>query len=160
MNILQLTCFTDLWPEGYEVVSIDLKNGIDVLEVSDDIGKEFDFIIAAPPCDQFTVANNRNWEKYPKKYIDIADKCFKICMKSGVGWVLEQTPGRIEKFLPDLKKYRIGIWKSSYTRKKHVIYSNKLFLLNEGCGKIDIPRSKKIRQAWQWDFVDNISKFV
>lgn len=156
MRILQLCCFTDLWNSKHEVISIDIKNGIDIFSLSDYIGREFDFIVAAPPCDQFTVANNRNWLYNPKPFIDIAKKCYSICINSYTSWLLEQPPGRIEKFIPELKNYRIGTWQSQLTTKKHIIYSNMLFIVNIGGGKLPIKRNKRIREAWQPDFVRDI----
>ena len=78
MKILQLCCVSNLWPSDYEVDSIDIKNGSDVLSLPRDYGKNYDLICSAPPCDQFTKANNHNWEIYPDYFVSVAKSCFDI----------------------------------------------------------------------------------
>jgi hypothetical protein len=161
MNILQLCCFTDLWHSKHEICSIDLKTGNNVLDLSDDIGKEFDLIVSAPPCTQFTKANSLNWSEYPELYIAIAKKCFDISVQSGVFWLLENPPGRIETFIPALTNYRMLTWSGTRTNKEYVIYSNFLIL---SCG----PRygkpgsisnlSKRQAEKWQPDFIADIER--
>jgi len=160
MNILQLCFFTDLWHSKHSVTSIDIKTGIDILTLSDDVGKEFDFIVAAPPCDQFTLAAAWMWEKYPDYFIKVAKKCYQICINSGKEWIYENPPGRIEKFLPELKPYRIMTWQSSYCNKQYVIYSNLLFMTghNERYGHSSKVhnQAKKTREAWLPELVKDI----
>jgi site-specific DNA-cytosine methylase len=158
MKILQLCFITNLWPDEYQVESWDIKNGKDVLQMPEYYGKDFDMIVAAPPCDQFTKANSLNWQQYPTNFIMIAQKCLDVCEKSGKTFVLENPPGRIEKFCPGLTKYRILTWRGRETNKEYVLYSNQIILLNpvRRYGKQNICRSKSIREEWQPDLVETI----
>jgi Site-specific DNA methylase len=159
MRILQLCCISNLWVEKHIVENIDLKLGKDVFDLSDDYGKNFDLVCAAPPCDQFTMAAAWMWEDNPEYFISVAKKCFQICIKSGKPWFLENPPGRIEKFLPELKQYRVLTWVGNITNKQYVFYSNFLILQRPASrfGKPEkYPRSKTKREAWQPDFIENV----
>lgn len=167
LKVLQLCCFTNLWdPDKFEVESHDTKNGKDIFDLPDDYGSQFDIIIAAPPCRQFTVANTRNWEDFPELYIRIAEKCYSICNKSGKPWILENVIGRITTFLPQLKQYRIGTWKSTTTTKKHLVFSNCLIMLN--CvdqsknfpiNRVGSGSNREVREAWDPEFINTIQRF-
>jgi site-specific DNA-cytosine methylase len=162
MKILQLCCFTNLWNSNDYVESIDLKNGLNVLDMPDHYGKSFDLVCAAPPCDQFTLANALRWETFPALYVEIALKCFNICQSTGKYWFFENPPGRIEKFIPELKQYRVLTWTGYITNKQYVVYSN--FIVFDSpkkrYGKKNITRSKTKREAWQPDFIEQIKKNV
>lgn len=147
-----------MWGSSFDVESHDLKKGKDIFNLPDDYGKAFDLVIAAPPCRQFTIANNRNWHDFPVIDVLVVKKCLKICLNSGRPWILETTIGRIEKLIPDLVKYRIGIWQSRVTTKKHTVYSNMLLLfpIQKGIASIVDTRSVKWRESWQQDFIDDI----
>jgi site-specific DNA-cytosine methylase len=162
MNILQLCCFTNLWGPENQVESIDLKNGKDVFDLPDDYGKNFDLVCAAPPCDQFTRASSWMWLKYPDNDIQLVNKCLKICLSTGKFWFLENPPGRIESFIPELKKYRITVWTGCLTGKQYVIYGNFVFLSPRYKRKsiIPYPRKKELREAWQSDLIENIKIFI
>jgi site-specific DNA-cytosine methylase len=164
MKILQLCCFSNLWPSIHQVTSIDIKTGTDVLTLSQDYGKDFDLICAAPPCDQFTKANQHNWEIYPDYFIKVAQKCFYICTRSNKFWFIENPPGRIEKLIPGLTQYRQITWQGLRTNKEYVIYSNFLILTNKfkrygKPGSIN-NYSKERREAWQPDFISDINQTI
>jgi hypothetical protein len=160
MNILQLCCFTDLWHSEHNVESIDLKNGQNIFDYPDKYANEFDLVCAAPPCNQFTIANNRNWTKRPELEISIAEKCFNMCLETGLYWWLENPIGRIETFLPALKKFRVLTWTGSNTNKQYNIYANFLILQAPSArrGKISIvtTRNKRIREMWNPQLIKNI----
>lgn len=165
MRILQLCCFTNHWGEDHQVESWDIKDGKDIFSLPDDYGKNFDLIISAPPCRQFTVANNRNWHKEPTEYINIARKCLTISEQSDKPWILENVIGRIDKLIPELKKYRIGTWKSTTTTKKHLIFSNTMIFLNvvdqTNCKPINLIWGGKYRhkrEAWEPSFIESINR--
>jgi len=160
-RILQLCCFNNLWSDKYQVESHDLKSGKDIFNLPDHYGKNFDLVAAAPPCNQFTVANNRNWKDFPTLEVSIAKKCFAICQHCDK-WFLETTIGKIEKFLPELSKYRIGIWQSRVTCKNHTIYSNILLLFPYQKGKKSIVETRSVtwRESWQPDFVDDLQNTI
>lgn len=164
MKILQLCCFTNLWPHDYQITSIDLRTGSDVLDQSLDLGKNYDYIVSAPPCDQFTKANSPNWVISPDYFIKVARRCLDISLRSSKPWLLENPPGRIETFLPELTQFRIGTWHGNITNKEYIIYSNHLFMLNY-CPRYGKPgsvinKSKRQREMWQPDFVSDILRYI
>jgi len=152
MRILQLCCFTNLWSVNHHVESIDLRNGTNVLDLPPDYGKKFDLIVSAPPCDQFTKANSQNWEAKPWDYITIACKCLQISLYSGQDWIFENPPGRIEKLIPELKKFRRITWNCPESNKEYVLYSNMLLLkpstIRYGKGTSINNLTKKQREQW------------
>jgi hypothetical protein len=156
MKILQLCFVNNLWPSHFEVESIDIQTGTDVLLLPRHYGKNYDFIVAAPPCDQFTKANQLNWQVYPDYFIKVAEKCLQICEQSGKHWLFENPPGRIEKLIPGLTKYRICTWHGITSKKEYVVYSNRLFLfqkpLRYSGGKSISNGNKLQREAWLPEF--------
>jgi len=161
MRILQLCVFTNLWEPGNKVNSIDLKNGKDIFQLKEEeYINQYDLICAAPPCDQFTKANALNWEVYPDLYIKTAKKCLDICRKSLKYWFLENTPGRIERFIPELKQYRVITWRDYDTNKEYVIYSNFMIVQQQQLryGKEVIKRNKTIREEWRKALITDIEK--
>ena len=164
MKILQLCCISNLWDSQHEVTSYDLKTGTDILTLDNNIGKEYDLIVSAPPCDQFTKANQHNWLIYPDYFIKVAYKCYRISIQSGKPWLLENPPGRIEKFITGLTNYRIMTWQGTQTNKEYVIYANFLIMSNKvkrygKPGSIN-NYSKEKRELWQTDFIDDISRSI
>jgi len=165
MNVLQLCCFTNFWPDC-EVESWDLRNGRDIFNIPDGYANNFDLVCAAPPCDQFTKANSHSWDQYPEHFIKIALRCFEICLQSKSKWFLEQPPGRIETFIPELSKFRTILWKSPSSNKEYVIYSNFLILQTTSSRygrnpkKLQVNMTKKQREAWDPDLVNEIRVFV
>lgn len=162
MKILQLCCFTNLWGPSHEVTSIDIRNNLNVLDLPDDFGKNYDLIVSAPPCAQFTKANSLSWVSSPDHFIEIAKKCLVISQLSGQNWFMENPPGRIEKFIPALSQYRIFTWHGSVTNKEYVVYSNLLMMFTQvrRYGKPGSVSnfSKKKREMWQQDFVEAIAQ--
>jgi len=160
-KILQLCCFTNLWPASCSVISIDLKFKTSVFNVSQDYVNKFDLIAASPPCIQFTKANSSNWVIYPEHQINIALKCFELCVRSSKLWFLENPPGRIETFIPALKKYRVATWNGNIHKKEYVIYSNFLFLFPKSkrySGNLsESSLSQNSRNKWKQDFINSMS---
>jgi site-specific DNA-cytosine methylase len=150
MKILQLCCFTNFWGDEFEIENIDMKFGKDVFDLELHYGKNFDLVLAAPPCDQFTKANNKNWIDFPKNEIDLVKRCLKICEQSGKRFILENPPGRIEKFIPELTKYRVLNFRDFEYNKEYILYSNILLLMPyvKRYGKKTIPRKKEKREEW------------
>lgn len=160
MKVLQLCCFTSLWPKDWQVESIDLKQGKDVMELDLDIGKNYDLIASSPPCTQFTRASAYMWEFYPKKDIELVRKCLEISERSGKYWFLENPPGRIESLIPELNRYRLLTWTGSETNKEYVIYGN-FIILKSGeprYGKVVIERDKLQREKWIPQLIYDITK--
>jgi hypothetical protein len=164
MNILQLCCFTDLWHSSHQVESIDLRLGTDIFDYPDKYAGEFDLVCAAPPCDQFTKANNTLWVSYPEHFIRLAEKCFSMCLCSGLFWFMENPPGRIENFIPGLTKYRTCTWHGNVTNKEYVIYSNFIIAVRpvHRYGKQGSCNNytKMQRERWQPDFILDIESCI
>lgn len=152
MRILQLCCFTNFWSAQHTVVSYDLRLKLNIFDIAPDYPKSFDLVVSAPPCDQFTKVNSQNWLPYPWDYIRIAKKCLDVSLNSGANWILENPPGRIEKFIPELKQYRRLTWTCAKSNKEYVLYSNMLLLkkYNVRYGKKTSINNltKKQREAW------------
>jgi len=162
MKILQLCCFTNLWPEHHQVYSIDLRLKRNIFDYPWDYGKNFDLVVAAPPCDQYTKANCHGWKTNPNYFNKVTTKCLEMCISSGQNWFLENPPGRIEKFFPELTQYRLLTWHGSLTKKEYVLYGNILILL-PGTKRYIGPGTnsnltKKQREKWQPDFIYDISR--
>lgn len=162
MRVLQLCFVSNLWPPDYSVTNIDIKNGTDILDLPTDFGQNYDIIMAAPPCDQFTKSNSHNWFQYPIYFIGVAQKAFDICLSSGKPFIFENPPGRIETFIPGLRDYRICTWQGSVTNKEYVVYSN-IMLMFPSVLRYVKPRSisnfsKAKRELWQVDFFTDILK--
>jgi hypothetical protein len=161
MRILQLCCVSNLWHPDHFIESHDLHTGSDILSLPLNHGETFDLIVSAPPCDQFTKANSLNWVIYPDYFIKVARRCFEISVRSGQNWFLENPPGRIESFLPELTPFRTGTWHGSVTNKEYIIYSSFLVLIPYVTrygkpGSIN-NLSKAHRELWQLDFIDTIA---
>jgi hypothetical protein len=157
-SVLQLCCFTNLFPNNFSVTSVDLKLGSNIFDINQSYASKFDIIVAAPPCTQFTIANNRNWVSYPSADIAIAEHCLYLCQFAKDFWFLENPPGRICSFLPILKNFRILNYFCLYSNKVYVVYSNKLFLSNSYLryGKLPLPHSKFNREKWVSDLITNL----
>lgn len=159
MKILQLCCFTNRWGEDHEVDSYDLRLKKDIFDIHLDQLEKYDLIVAAPPCDQFTKANAHHWEQNPQKYIDIARQCLLICEYSNKPWWLENPPGRIEKLIPELTKYRLANVRFKNSNKEYIIYGNRILLI-PNTKRYGHPSSKfnnmtkKQREAWHPDLVN------
>lgn len=164
MKILQLCCFTNLWGNEHYVESYDLRNNKDIFDIPLNYSNNFDLICAAPPCDQFTKANSHHWEIYPAHFIKIAIHCFNICNNSNKLWFIENPPGRIELFIPELKKYRIITWRSPTSNKEYIIYSNFIItqLTSIRYNRNPIKKlnnmTKKQREAWDPMLIIDIKK--
>lgn len=165
MRILQLCCFTNLWGHDHQVENYDLRLKKDIFTVDRDYPGLFDLVCAAPPCDQFTKANAHHWQDHPAQFINVAQRCFELCQATGSKWFLENPPGRIEKFIPGLKRFRAITWRSPNSNKEYVIYSN--FIILQSPGKRYVAgrngrrkfcnQSKRQREAWDPALIECIS---
>jgi hypothetical protein len=161
MNILQLCCHSNLWSPVHNVTSYDLRLGNNIFDIAPRHNHNFDLICAAPPCDQYTKANSLRWVLSPDHFNNITAHCIKICLTTKKYWFLENPPGRITHFFPELLKYRIINWRSQLTNKEYTIYGNFLCIqphIKRYPGHKSISNKSKIqRELWQQDFIDFIS---
>lgn len=161
-KILQLCCFSNHWPEDCIVESWDIINGKNVMELVP--GKmNYDLILAAPPCTQFTKASSWMWEIYPKKDIDLVNHIIEICEKSKCLWVIENPPGRIEQLVPGLKKYRVCTLNNIDSNKEWILYSNLLIMSNylmrygRAC---ESNKTKRQKLEYNKYFIDVLYKLI
>jgi site-specific DNA-cytosine methylase len=116
--------FTNHWGSEFEVESHDIINGKDVFDLPDDYGKNYDFVLCAPPCTQFTKVNNHNWLLYPFEDIEIVRKCLRICLFSHKPFILENPPGRLTRLVPELEYIKLFNLNDITTNKEWILYGN------------------------------------
>jgi DNA (cytosine-5)-methyltransferase 1 len=86
---------------GFDVTGVDISHQkhypfhfiqSDVLELSIDFLRQFDFIWASPPCQKYTMAGTQ-WRIEGKEYPDLIDPTRQMLIKSGRPYVIENVPG-------------------------------------------------------------------
>lgn len=106
MKALDLFCCgggasVGLYQAGFEVTGVDIEeqknypfNFIksNVMELEVDFIKQFDFIWASPPCQQYTSAGNQ-WRSEGKEYPDLIEPTRELLIRSGKPYVIENVPG-------------------------------------------------------------------
>lgn len=118
--ILSLFDYSGNWSRpyreaGYDVYQVDIKNGINILELTkEDIPLPIHGILAAPPCTDFAGSGAQYWKvkdsdgrtaeslKLIDKVLEIVEWC------NPEWWVLENPVGRLNTLRPDLAK--VGPW--------------------------------------------------
>lgn len=118
--ILSLFDYKKTWSKpyeenGYEVVIIDLKHGVDIITWNYKLYKPKHFygILAAPPCTDFAGSGARWWKEKDKdgrtnySCILIHQTLAIIKYFNSEFWALENPVGRIEKLVPEMKQYRL-----------------------------------------------------
>ena len=114
--ILSLFDYSGNWPSfykqnGYDVYSLDIKNGIDILTLShDDIPDNVHGILAAPPCTDFSGSGAQYWKAKDldgrtAKSLELVDKTLEIVSWCDPEfWVIENPVGRLSTLRPQLGK--------------------------------------------------------
>jgi hypothetical protein len=126
-TILSLFDYSGNWSRPYleagaNVVQIDKKHGVDVMELSATWLKEnvmdsfgtVDGILAAPPCTDFAVSGAQYWPAKDKdgrtaKSVELVRQVLRIvefCKPDW--WAMENPVGRLNTLLPELAEY--GPW--------------------------------------------------
>lgn len=122
-TVLSLFDYSGNWSLPYEeaganVVRIDLKHGIDVMDLSatwlmENVRDNFgtvDAILAAPPCTDFAASGAQYWkakdadgrtDKSLELVLQVL-RCVDFCKPDW--WALENPVGRLHKLLPELGK--------------------------------------------------------
>ena len=115
-TILSLFDYSGNWPKyyreaGYDVYSLDIKNGFDILELSREDLPEYAYgVLAAPPCTDFASSGAQYWRA---KDVDgrtaaslaLIDKTLEIIeWVQPHFWALENPVGRLQKLRPQLGK--------------------------------------------------------
>lgn len=151
MKALDLYCCgggagTGLHQAGFKVIGVDIeyqKNypfefiQANVLDLSIDFLKEFDFIWASPPCQEYTMAGTQ-WRKEGKEYPDLIEPTREMLKASGRPYIIENVPGAPLKnpvilcgTMFGLRTYRHRLFESNYPVRQpehpeHVAKSTKM----------------------------------
>lgn len=112
--IISLFDYSGNWPRfykeaGYDVYSLDIKNDVDVLDLSrDDFPGEVYGILAAPPCTDFSSSGAQYWKQKDEDgrtaaSLALVDKTLEIISWfSPQFWAIENPVGRLSKLRPQL----------------------------------------------------------
>ena len=120
---------------GYDVYSVDIKNGISVLDLTEDTIKELGSIqgvLAAPPCTDFSGSGAQYWgikdeDGRTAASLALVDKTLEIIEWAKPNWwVLENPVGRLSKLRPALGKpwYFQPHWYGDPYTKKTGLWGN------------------------------------
>ncbi len=131
--ILSLFDYSGNWPSpyaeaGYDVYSIDIKNGVNVLELEkEDLPNSIYGILAAPPCTDFAGSGAQYWSIKDKDgrtdtSLSLIDKTLEIISwyPELRFWALENPVGRLQKLRPQLGKpwyFQPHWYGDAYTKK-------------------------------------------
>lgn len=151
--IISLFDYTGSWPSfyskaGYQVIQIDIKNGIDILNWNyKDIDKNAVCgILAAPPCTDFAVSGAQYWkikdsDGRTEKSIQLVKKALEIIEYFNPEfWAIENPVGRLNKLIPEIGKpyyFNPCDFGDPWTKKTGL------------WGKFNIP-SKKVIDPMNW----------
>ncbi len=112
--ILSLFDYSGRWSSpykeaGYDVYCIDIKHGIDILDLSvDDLPSEVHGILAAPPCTDFSGSGAQYWKVKDGRTdasLALIDKTLSLVDHfRPVFWALENPVGRLPTLRPALGK--------------------------------------------------------
>ena len=115
--ILSLFDYSGNWPKfykdaGYDVYQVDIKHGIDILELEyDDLPNNVYGILAAPPCTDFSGSGAQYWkikdlDGRTEKSLKLVDKVIEIVSwyPELKFWALENPVGRLSTLRPQLGK--------------------------------------------------------
>ena len=119
-TIISLFDFTGSWSKpykenGFNVIQIDIKLGIDIMKWDyKQINKErVKGVLMAPPCTHFSLSGAQYWPKKDadgrtEEHIKLIYKALEIKEYFAPDfWSLENPVGRIDKCIPELKKFRL-----------------------------------------------------
>lgn len=113
--IISLFDYSGNWPffykeAGYDVYSLDIKNGMDILDIDrSDLPDNVYGILAAPPCTDFASSGAQYWKVKDEDgrtahSLALIDKTLEIVSwyPDLKFWVLENPVGRLQKLRPQL----------------------------------------------------------
>lgn len=116
-NLLSLFDYSGNWSDpwrehGYQVLQVDLKHGIDVLELTpEDIPFEsLDVLLAAPPCTDFASSGAQYWkvkdqDGRTEHSMDLVSKVLELVEHYNPRvWCIENPVGRLSTLFPELGK--------------------------------------------------------
>ncbi len=96
--------------KGYNVISVDLDFGIDIMNFNYKLYENVEIIIAHPPCTEFAASGAVWWKKKDKmllhKAIQLVEKTLEIIAYHNPKiWFIENPKGRIAKCVPVLNTF-------------------------------------------------------
>lgn len=113
--IISLFDYSGNWPSfykeaGYDVYSLDIKNGMDILDIDrSDLPDNVYGILAAPPCTDFASSGAQYWKVKDEDgrtahSLALIDKTLEIVSwyQDLKFWALENPVGRLQKLRPAL----------------------------------------------------------
>lgn len=114
-TVLSLFDFSGRWSSpyresGYEVYQVDVKLGVDILDLTpDDIpASEIGIILAAPPCTDFASSGAQYWKTKDndgrtEASMDLVSKTLELVQHyKPRTWAIENPVGRLNKLFPEL----------------------------------------------------------
>jgi site-specific DNA-cytosine methylase len=113
-TILSLFDYSGNWPKyyceaGYNVLQVDIKWDIDILELTpNDLPDKIHGILAAPPCTDFAGSGAQYWKQKDldgrtDQSLKLVDKVLRIVdYYNPEFWALENPVGRLQKLRPEL----------------------------------------------------------
>ncbi|HEY9704495.1 MAG TPA: hypothetical protein V6C58_18755 [Allocoleopsis sp.] len=137
--ILSLFDYSGNWPKfykdaGYDVYQVDIKHGIDILELEyDDFPDNVYGILAAPPCTDFSGSGAQYWkikdlDGRTAQSLKLVDKVIEIVSwyPELNFWALENPVGRLSTLRPKLGKpwYFQPYWYGDPYTKKTGLWGN------------------------------------
>lgn len=153
--ILSLFDYSGNWPKyykeaGYDVYQVDIKLGIDILELDvNDLPDNIHGILAAPPCTDFSGSGAQYWKIKDEDgrtafSLSLVDKTLEIIEATEPKWwALENPVGRLSKLRPTLGNpwYFQPHWYGDPYTKKTGLWGN----FNK-----DLPRNDVIPDPNSW----------
>jgi site-specific DNA-cytosine methylase len=137
-TILSLFDYSGNWPSfykanGYDVFSLDIKSGFDILDLQPNDVPNVYGILAAPPCTDFAGSGAQYWKAKDEDgrtaaSLALIDKVLEIVSwyPDLKFWALENPVGRLQKLRPQLGKpwYFQPHWYGDAYTKKTGLYGN------------------------------------
>ena len=105
---------------GWDVVQVDIKNGVDILSFEYKSFTKFNGVLAAPPCTDFSLSGAQYWKAKDMDgrtaySISLVQKTLEIIEYfNPFFWGLENPLGRIQKCIPELGKPKYWFHPSDY----------------------------------------------
>lgn len=157
--ILSLFDYSGNWPKyyeqaGYEVYSLDIKNGIDVLSIwprEMPFGKVYG-ILAAPPCTDFSASGAQYWKAKDddgrtEKSMSLIQKTLDLIdFYKPTFWAIENPVGRLSTLFPNIGKpwyfqpHEFAGWCETPEQQAHERYTKKTGIW----GKFNKPEYKDL----------------
>ena len=137
-TILSLFDYSGNWPKyykenGYDVLQVDIKHDINILDLTvDDLPDEIYGILAAPPCTDFAGSGAQYWpvkdqDGRTEASLKLVDKVLELVEAfQPKFWALENPVGRLHKLRPELGNpwYFQPYWYGDPYTKKTGLWGN------------------------------------